>query len=237
MEGQAKHEVIITIDKVKKDFVVGSNTIHALGEVDLKIEATDFVVIYGPSGCGKSTLLNVILGLEKPSAGSVTIRDNKIYSMNDDERAKFRAKKIGMVYQMPYWIKSLNVIENVAMPLIVEGVSENEAVKHAEGVLSELKIGDLAKQRPTQLSGGQQQRVGLARALASNPWILMADEPTGNLDSSTSDEMMALFDELNRKYKRTIIMVTHNPAYFDIGTRIIEMKDGLIIKDTKHKLE
>jgi len=236
MEGQSKHEVIIKIDKVKKDFVVGDNVIHALGEVDLKIESTDFVVIYGPSGCGKSTLLNVILGLEKPSAGTVTIRETKIYSMDDDERSKFRAKKIGMVYQMPYWIKSLNVIENVALPLIVEGMKEKEAIRHAVSILTELNITKLAKQRPTSLSGGQQQRVGLARALASNPWILMADEPTGNLDSSASDEMMALFDELNRKYKRTIIMVTHNPAYFEIGTRIIEMKDGQIIKDTKHKI-
>jgi putative ABC transport system ATP-binding protein len=235
MSEESKHEVIIKLEKVKKDFFVGQNTIHALGEVNLNIESTDFVVIFGPSGCGKSTLLNVILGLERPSTGTVTIRDTKIYNMDSDLRAKFRAKKIGMVYQMPYWIKSLNVIENVAMPLIVEGIKEADALKHAQTVLEELNIGKLAKQVPTQLSGGQQQRVGLARALVSNPWILMADEPTGNLDTSNSDEIIALLDELNKKYKRTIIMVTHNQAYWEVGTRRIEMRDGQIINDTKHR--
>lgn len=231
-----QHEVIIDVAKVSRDFIIGENVISALKDVDLKVGATDFMVVFGPSGCGKSTLLNVILGIDRPTKGSVTIRGTKIYDMHSDERSLFRSKKIGMIYQMPHWIRSLNVIENVALPLIIEGESEKNALHRALQVLEELEISKLAKQRPTQLSGGQQQKVGLARALISNPWILIADEPTGNLDSSSSDEMMGLFVMLNRKYKRTIIMVTHNQAYFDIGTRIIEMKDGRISKDTKHKV-
>jgi len=154
--------------------------------------------------------------------------------MDDDERSTFRSKKIGMIYQMPYWIKSLNVVENVALPLIIEGVKESEAMRHAKTILTDLGIADLAKQMPTQLSGGQQQKAGLARALVSNPWILMADEPTGNLDSKSGDEIMEIFRELNKKHKRTILMVTHNEQYFNYGTRKIEMKDGEIIKDSKN---
>ena len=228
------HETIINVDKVSKDFLVGENVINALKEVDLQISATDFMVIFGPSGCGKSTLLNTILGLDKPSKGNVTIRGTKIYSMEDDERALFRAKKIGMIYQMPHWIKSLNVIENVALPLIIEGEKEQEALRRAKKTLAELEIEKLAKQMPTQLSGGQQQKAGLARALISNPWILIADEPTGNLDTTSSDEIMALFDTLNKKFKRTIIMVTHNQAYWDMGTRRIQMQDGKIVKEVNH---
>jgi len=179
-------------------------------------------------------LFNVILGLDKPTKGDVIVRDSKIYNMDDDTRAKFRAKKIGMIYQMPYWIKSLNVVENVALPLIVEGEKEYEATKQAKSILQELKIIDLSNQIPTQLSGGEQQKVGMARALVSNPWILMADEPTGNLDSSSGEAIMKILKELNQKHKRTILMVTHNEDYFDYGTRRVEMKDGEIIKDTKN---
>lgn len=229
-----QHETIIGVTDVDKNFIVGENTICALKKVNLKVKSTDFIVVYGPSGCGKSTLLNVILGLDRPTSGNVMIRGTKIYSMEDDERASFRAKKIGMIYQMPQWIKSLNVIENIALPLIIEGEKENVAIRHAKKTLEELEIDKLSKQRPTQLSGGQQQKVGLARALISNPWILVADEPTGNLDTASSDEMMALFDTLNKKYKRTIIMVTHNQAYWGIGTKRIEMRDGKIVNEAGH---
>lgn len=227
----AEHDVIIDVRNVTKDFVVGKNTIPVLKGVNLQIKAADFVVIFGPSGCGKSTLLNVILGLEAPTKGEVEIRDTKIYNLSDDQRATFRAHKIGMVYQMPYWIKSLNVQENIAFPLIIEGAPEREAMTRARRVMGEIGIEDLAKQIPTQLSGGEQQKVGLARALVTNPWILMADEPTGNLDSTAGDEVLAIFQELNIKHKRTVVIVTHNPAYWDCGNRRIEMKDGQIVKD------
>ena len=234
IETTKQHEIVISVKDVYRNFIVGKNTILALKKINLDIHATDFVVLYGPSGCGKSTFFNVILGLDKPTKGDVIVRDSKIYNMDDDTRAKFRAKKIGMIYQMPYWIKSLNVVENVALPLIVEGEKEYEATKQAKSILQELKIIDLSNQIPTQLSGGEQQKVGMARALVSNPWILMADEPTGNLDSSSGEAIMKILKELNQKHKRTILMVTHNEDYFDYGTRRVEMKDGEIIKDTKN---
>ncbi|OQB06738.1 MAG: ABC transporter ATP-binding protein YtrE [bacterium ADurb.Bin212] len=229
-----KHEKIIDIVKLKKDFPVGENLVNGLRGVELKIHATDFLVIFGPSGCGKSTLLNIIAGIDTPTSGNVFVRDTDIFAMDEDERAKFRAKKMGIVHQMPYWIKSLNVIENVSLPLIIEGEKPKMAKMRARDILEEIGIPELANQLPSQLSGGQQQRVGIARALISNPWILMADEPTGNLDSTSADEIIALFDTLNRKHKRTIIMVTHNQSYWEMGTRRIEMKDGLIVKESYH---
>ena len=234
VEELKSHETIIEVKNVDKNFIVGNNTIVALKNINLSVKATDFLILFGPSGCGKSTLFNTILGLEKPTKGDVTIRDTKVYNLDDDERSMFRAKKIGMIYQMPYWIKSLNVVENVALPLMIEGIKEEAAVSHAKKTLSDIGIVDLAAQMPTQLSGGQQQKVGLARALVSNPWILMADEPTGNLDSTSGDEIMKIFKELNKNFKRTILMVTHNEEYWDFGNRRIEMKDGSIVKDTNH---
>lgn len=240
MEGKEKtktehhHEVIINVEETSKDFVLGSRAIQALKVINLEVRATDFLVIFGPSGCGKSTLLNIILGLDRPTKGKVEVRGTNIYNLDEDQRAAFRAKKMGMIHQMSYWIKSLNVIENIALPLIIEGKEEEKAMIAAEVVMRELGIINLAKQIPTQLSGGEQQKVGLARALISDPWILLADEPTGNLDSKSGDEIMNLLKELNTKHKRTIILVTHNEAYWDFGNRRIEMKDGEIVKDTDH---
>jgi len=230
-KSQHHHEVV---EEVKKNFVLGSRVIQALKDVTLQVRSTDFLVIFGPSGCGKSTLLNIILGLDKPTKGTVKVRDTNIYNLDEDQRAAFRAKKMGMVHQMPYWIKSLNAIENVALPLIIEGGKEKNAMREARKTMQELGIIELSRQIPTQLSGGEQQKVGLARALVSDPWILLADEPTGNLDSKSGDEIMSLFKFLNQKHKRTIILVTHNEEYWDNGTRRIEMKDGEIVKDANH---
>lgn len=234
-EKQHEHETIIHVKNVSKDFVVGKNTIKALKNINLEIKATDFIVIFGPSGCGKSTLFNVILGLDEPTRGDVEIRDTEIYDLPEDKQSKFRIKKIGMVYQMSNWVKSLNVVENVAFPLIVEGVKEKEAVERAHKILKELGIEDLARQNPTELSGGQQQKAGIGRALVTNPWIILADEPTGTLDSTSGDEILGIFQELNLTHKRTIVMITHNSAYWDCGNRRIEMKDGQIVKDSGRK--
>lgn len=232
---KTKHEKIIDVSNLKKNFKVGDNIIDGVKGIDLKVYATDFLVIFGPSGCGKSTLLNIIAGIDTPTEGNVIVRDTDIFELNEDKRAKFRAKKMGIVHQMPYWIKSLNVVENVAIPLIIEGEKPKFARDKAKDLLNEMGIGKLAHQHPNQLSGGQQQKVGIARSLICNPWILMADEPTGNLDSTSADEIIGLFDSLNRKHRRTIMMVTHNPAYWEMGTRRIEMKDGLIIKESHHE--
>ena len=226
------HETIIKVQNVSKDFIVGKHTVNALTNINLEVKATDFIVIFGPSGCGKSTLFNAILGLDEPTKGEVSIRDTNIYKLSDDERAKFRIKKIGMVYQMSNWIRSLNVVENVAFPLITGGVKEKEAISRAHHILDEIGIDNLSKQVPTQLSGGEQQKAGIARALVSNPWILLADEPTGNLDTTSGDEILNIFNQLNIKSKRTIMMVTHNGAYWDCGNRRLGMRNGEIIQDT-----
>ena len=240
MEGEEKaksqhhHDVVIDVEEVKKNFIVGSRVIQALKLVNLQVRATDFLIIFGPSGCGKSTLLNIILGLDKPTKGKVRVRGTDVYGLDEDQRAAFRAKKMGMIHQMPYWIKSLNAIENVALPLVIEGGQEKKAMHRAREIMQDLGITELSKQIPTQLSGGEQQKVGLARALVSDPWILLADEPTGNLDSKSGDEIMSLFKLLNQKHKRTIILVTHNEEYWQLGTRRIEMRDGEIVEEVNH---
>jgi putative ABC transport system ATP-binding protein len=225
-------EAIIDAENVTKNFVVGKNIIHVLKGISLKIYPADFAVLFGPSGCGKSTLLNIFVGLEKPTSGIIKIRGKRIYRMSEEKRGTFRARKIGMVHQLPYWIKSLNVVENIAMPLIIESIKKNEAIGRARMTLEKLKLVHLAKQRPSQLSGGEQQKVGIARALVTDPWIIFADEPTGNLDSKSGDEVLSLLQELNREQKRTVLVVTHNEKYWNCGNRKIEMEDGKIIKDT-----
>jgi putative ABC transport system ATP-binding protein len=228
-----QHEVIIEARGLKRSFRVKGGVVQAVKGIDLEIRATDFCVVYGPSGCGKTTLLNLIAGIDTPTSGEVVVRDVNIGVLPEDERGVFRSKKMGIVYQLSNWVKSLNGFENVALPLIIEGKKRREALKRAQTVMRELGILDLGRQIPTELSGGQQQRLGMARALVTNPWIILADEPTGNLDSTTADSIMAIFDILNKKYKRTIIMITHNQSYWTLGTRRIEMKDGLILRDVK----
>lgn len=229
-----KHETVINVSGVTKVFDLGTRQIQALGGIDLEVKSQDFIIIYGPSGCGKSTLLNIISGADEPTAGKVIVRDKNIFKMTEDDRGIYRSKKMGIIYQMSYWIKSLNVVENVAMPLIIDGIKKKKAIERARNLLAELKIEKLANQIPGQLSGGEQQRIGFARALISNPHIIIADEPTGNLDSTSADQIMGLFDTLNVKMKKTILLVTHNQAYWGVGTRRVEMKDGLIVKETNH---
>jgi len=226
------HECIIEARGLEKHFKVGINDIQALRGVDVKVSATDFVVVFGPSGCGKSTLLNIMSGIDTPTKGEIIVRGKSIGKIDEDKRDKFTAQQMGIVHQHPSWIKSLKVFENVALPLIINGIDHQIAYKRAKNMLRELEIQQFSDQVPTQLSGGQQQKVAIARALVSNPWIIMADEPTGNLDSTSADEIMAVFHNLNKAFKRTIIIVTHNQAYWSIGTSKLEMKDGKIIKQT-----
>jgi len=231
---EKKHQksAIIEIENLSKTFTVSGKKIEALKEVNLKVYATDFLLIFGPSGCGKSTLLNIMSGLDWPTTGRVLVRDVNIFELGEDKRGIFRSQKLGMIQQMSNWIKSLTVVENIALPLIIAGMSESDALKSAQKIMTELKIDTLARQKPTQLSGGEQQKAALARALVNNPWIVLADEPTGNLDSTSADEMMGIFQYLNTELKRTIILVTHNQAYWTIGKRRLEMKDGRIVKES-----
>jgi putative ABC transport system ATP-binding protein len=221
-------EAIIKIEGLYKHFDLESNKIDALNGVNLEIHSTDFVIIYGPSGCGKTTLLNVITGLEEPTKGSIHVRGEDVYKLNDDNRAQFRADKFGVVSQMPHWVSALNAWENVAMPLVLQGMTFVSAKKRALLALEEIGMSEHANTNPSKLSGGQQQKVSLARALVRNPWIIIADEPTGNLDSHSSDEIMALFSRLNRQSKRTIVMVTHNLVYLPYSNHEVAMKDGKV---------
>lgn len=234
MEEKSEEEVVIQIESLHKDFIVDKETIQALRGIDLKVHAEDFLVIFGPSGCGKSTLLNIILGIDKPTSGTVLVYGKNIFKFSDDGRGVYRSRKIGMVHQMPYWVKTLNVLENIAMPLIIRGLKQKNAIERAGEVMRGMRIEELSDHFPTQLSGGQQQRAGVARAVVADPWIIIADEPTGNLDSTGAKEIMDMLADLNRTQKKTVILVTHNEEYWGVGTRRIEMKDGKIIKDDNH---
>lgn len=225
-----QHETIIKVHKLNKTYGVDeSSKSEILRNINIEISSTDFCIIYGPSGSGKSTILHHIIGLELPTSGSIYIRGTDITKLNAEERAIFRAEKFGMVYQSWYWAKSLNVLENVAMPLFIDGMAENKAKERAMACLEEVGMEKHAGKNPIQLSGGEQQRITVARALINNPWIIIADEPTGNLDTHNADQVMQLFQNFNVRKKRTIIMVTHNLAYLPLATRTIAVKDGEIV--------
>lgn len=219
---------IIEIKKVYKSFNVGKGKVDVLKDINVEIFAGEFVVIFGPSGCGKSTLLNTIVGLEVPTTGKVMVRGQDFYGMPQNERTIYRRKKFGIVYQQSNWIKSLNVIENVAFPLCLAGSSEKKAKERAKNLLNLFRLEEFEGNVPTELSGGQQQRVSVARSLITNPWIVIADEPTGNLDTVAAADLMYAFQFLNNESKRTVIMVTHNPEYEKYATKIIKMEDGKI---------
>ncbi len=226
------NNIVIKIKDLHKTFGSGESTNHVLKGVDLDIYSGDFTIIFGPSGCGKTTLLNTMIGLEPPTRGKIYVRGKEITDMEDDKRAKFRAKKFGIVHQMPYWIKSLNVLENVSLPLTIAGSTEENALKRARKTLREVGLDDQQMQIPTELSGGEQQRAGLARALVSWPWIIVADEPTGNLDVESGKKIMDLLKSLSQEQKRTVVLVTHNIDYLSYASRTIAMEDGEIIGDS-----
>lgn len=220
-------KTIIEIKGVKKDFIVGGQTVNVLRGVDLKIDKGDFAVIFGPSGCGKSTLLHTILGLEKPTVGEIVIDGTNLYSMDEDGIVKFRKEKIGVVFQQSIWIKSLNVIENISFPIRLKGKSKKEAEDIALGKLKIVKMENWANHHPSELSSGQQQKVSMARALTTDPLIIVADEPTGNLDTVSGDELMEFMSKLNKEQGKTIIMVTHDLEYLRYANRLFHIIDGL----------
>jgi putative ABC transport system ATP-binding protein len=220
----------IEVDTLSKSFIVGTQEIPVLKNVSLKIEEGDFTVIFGPSGCGKSTLLHSILGLEEPTGGALKFFGNNLYKgTTEDDRATFRKKTIGMVFQQSNWIKSLNVKENVAFPLTLIGVEDSVSQELARGVLTQVGMVQWADYIPTELSFGQQQRVSLARALIHNPRVIIADEPTGNLDYEAGQQMMQLLFDLNKEFKKTVIMVTHDLEYLHFANHIVQVFDGEII--------
>lgn len=228
---ERSHHIVVKVNKLHKSFDLGKQKVHVLKGIDLNLYSGEFVVIYGPSGCGKSTFLHTILGLEPPDRGRVYLRQEEIYKMNQDQRTNFRRQKIGMVFQQSNWIKSMSVLGNVTYPLWLDGWQEDEAEEKALEMLAEVDMADFAHYHPNELSGGQQQRVSLARAMVTDPWIIMTDEPTGNLDSESGTEIMTMLTRLNRKDRRMIIMVTHDVGFLPLATRRVAMKDGKIIAD------
>lgn len=220
---------LIDLKNVNKDFRVGKNYIRVLREINLRVFEHEFSVILGPSGCGKSTLLNTILGLEKPTTGRVVVRGENITDKKDDAIARFRHRRFGVVYQRSDWIRSINVLQNVAFPLAISNTPKREREQRAWELLKRFGIDDHAYYQPTELSGGEQQKVSIARALINSPSILVTDEPTGNLDTDSAKKVLDIFKELNEKNKVTIILVTHNLEYVSYATNTIYMKDGRIL--------
>jgi putative ABC transport system ATP-binding protein len=218
---------VIEIENVCKSFHTAAGEVPILKNVSFKITDGDFLIIYGPSGSGKSTLLHALLGLEGPSTGAVKYYGKDIYNgSSEDERGVFRKMHIGMIYQQPNWIKCLTVIENVAFPLSLLGMGYSTAYTHAMHILMKLGMQNWANYRPTELSSGQQQRIALARALCHNPYIIVADEPTGNLDFESGQMVMQLLSDLNETENKTIIMVTHDLEYIKYARSAVNIKDG-----------
>lgn len=204
------------------------NEYHALINISMDVYPEEFVMIFGPSGCGKSTMLNVIAGLEVPDSGSISVFDRDLITMSKNDFARYHREDVGMVYQAYNLITSLTVIDNVALPQIFVNVRKGKRNKWAKQLLERFGILKHANKIPTELSGGQQQRIGIARAIVNNPKIVLADEPVGNLDSTSAKNVLEILEELNEKEKKTIVMVTHNPENLEYAHRIIYMKDGVI---------
>ena len=212
------------------------NQVDALLNSSLEIEPREYIIIFGPSGCGKSTLLNVIAGLEKPTDGEVCVDSEDLNKMNADQLARFHCTKIGMIFQAYNILPSLSVRDNIILPQMFLGVNNSKARKiKADKLLNKFGILAQANKSPSELSGGQQQRIGIARALINDQPIVLADEPVGNLDSKSAQNVLDILKELNEKDKKTIIMVTHNPEYLDYAHRVFYMKDGKIEREVINK--
>ena len=218
---------IIQAANLRKTYEVGGTLVHALDGLDVQIEKGAYIALMGTSGSGKSTLMNVLGCLDTPTSGAYVLNGNDVSSLSDDELAEIRNKEIGFVFQTFNLLPRYTALENVALPMIYAGIPKEERLSRAESVLHKVGLGDRMDHKPNELSGGQRQRVAVARALVMNPSIILADEPTGNLDSVTSDGIMELFGEINRD-GNTVIVVTHEEDIAAHAERIIRLKDGRI---------
>ncbi|MDP2362209.1 MAG: ABC transporter ATP-binding protein [Ignavibacteria bacterium] len=221
---------IINIEHIAKVYQVGSEEVHALSDVSIKLDKNEYVAIMGPSGSGKSTLMNMLGCLDTPTSGIYDFKGVSVSEMTDNELARIRNKEIGFVFQTFNLLARSDAIHNVELPLIYAGVSKSERRERAKQTLIDVGLEDRMHHKPNELSGGQRQRVAIARALVSQPSIILADEPTGNLDSKTGEEIMGLFHQIHEK-GNTIILVTHEEYIAEHALRIIRLKDGLVEKD------
>ena len=225
---------MIDIEGLNKSYPIGNSSLHVLKGIDLKIKEGELVAIMGSSGSGKSTLLNIIGMLDNYDSGSYKLDNVPIKDLDETKSAKYRNKFLGFVFQSFNLINYKTALENIALPLYYQGISRNERQKVAQEYLKKVGLADWAEHLPSELSGGQKQRIAIARALASQPKVLLADEPTGALDSTTSDEVMGLIKQINNEGK-TILVVTHEQDIANMCKRIITLKDGIIMTDIKTK--
>ncbi len=218
---------ILSTNNLRKIYGAGENEVHALDGVDLKVDKGEFVAVVGTSGSGKSTLLHMLGGLDRPTSGNVTVDGKEIFTLKDEELTIFRRRKIGFVFQNYNLVPVLNVYENIVLPIQLDG-NEPDG-KYVEQIIEMLGLALKLQNLPNNLSGGQQQRVAIARALAAKPAIILADEPTGNLDSKTSQDVLSLLKVSSQKFAQTIVMITHNEEIAQLADRIIRIEDGRII--------
>jgi putative ABC transport system ATP-binding protein len=227
-------ESLIELDRITKVYRMGDVDVHALRGVSLTIEKGDFVAIMGSSGSGKSTMMNILGCLDRPSEGRYLLGGEEVSKLNRDQLAEIRNRMLGFVFQSFNLLTRTSAVENVELPLLYQGISTRERVKRATQALERVGLGSRLDHHPSQLSGGQQQRVAIARALVADPKVILADEPTGNLDSKTSIEVMALFQELGLS-GITVVLVTHEPDIAQYARRVIVMKDGVVQEDRRQE--
>ena len=223
---------VIELKDIMKTYVMGDSIVHALDHVTVNFEVGVFTAIMGPSGSGKSTMMNILGCLDRPTSGQYYLDGKDVAGYTDDEYAKTRNHKIGFVFQNFNLLSRISALDNVALPLIYAGIDYDERCERAKKALESVGLGDRLEHKPNEMSGGQRQRVAIARALINNPAIVMADEPTGNLDSKSTFEIIDIFKELNAQ-GRTIIMVTHEPEIGEMTERIVTMRDGKMVSDER----
>ena len=225
------NDYIISASQVFKTYTTGRVSVHALRGIDLHVQKGEMVAIMGPSGCGKTTMLNCLSGLDSTDSGEVFVESMQLHKLPDDERSDYRAQRMGFIFQLYNLLPVLTAVENVEMPLLISGIKSQEARRQALEMLEKVGLGSWTQHLPAELSGGQRQRVTIARALINNPAIIWADEPTGDLDSETTQDIMDLLLSLNRENSQTFVLVTHSREVGELCDRIVRMRDGQIVDD------
>jgi putative ABC transport system ATP-binding protein len=223
--------MIVRVQNVHKFFTRGSEQIDVLNDLNLEVPAGEFLALMGPSGSGKTTLLNLIAGLDRPSQGTVAVADERISNMSESQLARWRTRNVGFVFQFYHLLPVLTAFENVELPLLLLPLSAAQRRQQVMTALDLVGLSDRAKHRPGQLSGGQQQRVGIARAIVTDPTLIVADEPTGDLDARSAQEILDLIDELHRSLRKTIVLVTHDPRAASRAQRVLHLEKGQLVEN------